>query len=109
MVCERCSLADSFVRRLRGLLGRRELPRGEGMLLSPSSTVHTSFMRFPIDAVFLNRDFDVVGIAANLRPWRFAGRAGARSVLELPAGESARRGLRVGERLSFVEPSGSTA
>jgi uncharacterized membrane protein (UPF0127 family) len=102
-VCDRCSIADTFVLRLRGLLGRRALPRGEGVLLSPSSSVHTFFMRFPIDAVFLDRGLRVVGVSLNLRPWRLAGSRGARLVLELPAGECDRRGIRAGERLTVVD------
>jgi uncharacterized protein len=98
-VCERCVLADTALARMRGLLGRRELPSGEGILLKPASSVHMAFMRFPIDAVFLDRDLRVVKVAPDLRPWRAAGRRGAKSVLELPAGEAGRRGLSVGDRL----------
>jgi uncharacterized protein len=109
VVCERCAIADSFVPRLRGLLGRRELPTGEGLLLSPSSSIHTFFMRFPIDAVFLDRGFRVVGVAPNVRPWRLAGRKRARRVLELPAGESERRRIRAGDQLTVVGSRGSRA
>jgi uncharacterized membrane protein (UPF0127 family) len=56
-------------------------------------------MRFPIDAVFVDRDLVVVGVATNLKPWRAAGRRGARGVLELAAGEAERRGLRPGDAL----------
>jgi uncharacterized membrane protein (UPF0127 family) len=101
VVCEHCTVADGFFSRLRGLLGRRELPAGEGLLLSPSSSVHTFFMRFPIDAVFLDRHLQVVGVAPDVRPWRFAGRRGARHVLELPAGEARRRAIRAGARLEL--------
>ena len=96
---QRCALADGFLSRLRGLLGRRTLERGEGLLLSPSSSVHTFFMRFPIDVVFLDRSLQVVGVSADVRPWRLAGRRGARHALELPAGEARARGILVGERL----------
>ncbi len=99
IVCERCELAGSLFSRMRGLLGRDGLEPGEGLLLRPASSVHTWFMCFPIDAVFLNRDLVVLGIADGLEPWRAAGRRGARAVLELPAGESARRGLKVGDEL----------
>jgi len=85
--------------RMKGLLGRHELPRGEGILLKPASSVHMAFMRFPIDAVFLDRDLRVVKIAADLKPWRAAGSRGAKAVLEIPAGEAERRGLSVGDRL----------
>ena len=56
VVCERCLVADSPWSRMRGLLGRRGLESGEGLLLRPTGSVHTFFMRFPIDAVFLSRE-----------------------------------------------------
>jgi uncharacterized protein len=101
IVCERCVLADTALARMRGLLGRRELPSGEGILLRPASSVHMAFMRFAIDAVFLDPDMRVVKVASDLRPWRVAAARGAKSVLEIPAGEAARRGLTVGERLVY--------
>ena len=99
VVVRRCELADGFFSRFRGLLGRRGLEPGEGLLLSPSSSVHTMFMRFPIDVVFLDRGLKVVGVSAAVRPWRLAGRKGARHVLELGAGEAVARGISTGERL----------
>jgi uncharacterized membrane protein (UPF0127 family) len=56
-------------------------------------------MRFPIDAVFLDRDLVVLNVAANLPPWRTARQRGARAVLELSAGEARRAELRPGDRL----------
>jgi uncharacterized membrane protein (UPF0127 family) len=84
---------------MKGLLGRRDLPSGEGILLKPASSVHMAFMRFAIDAVFLDRDLRVVKIAADLQPWKIAGSRDAKAVLEIPAGEASRRGLTVGDRL----------
>jgi uncharacterized membrane protein (UPF0127 family) len=104
IMCDRCVVADSAFSRARGLLGRSSLPEGEGLLLRPASAIHTWFMRFPIDAVFLAEDGTVLRIAAELRPWRAAGRRGARAVLELAAGECARRGLRTGDRLTLPAP-----
>ena len=102
VVCERCTLADSAVSRMRGLLGRDGLEQGEGLLLRPASSIHTFFMRFPIDAVFLDRDLAVLGIEDGIAPWRAASQRGAKAVLELPAGESSRRGLAVGDRLTLA-------
>ena len=98
-VCERCTDADRPLSRLRGLLGRATMGRDEGILLRPASSVHTAFMRFPIDAVFLDRELRVIRIAAELKPWRAAGCRGARAVLELSSGESERRGVRPGDRV----------
>lgn len=103
-VCERCVVADNPLTRLRGLLGRRELRAGEGLLLRPSPSIHTWFMRFPIDAVFCDKELRVVGVAADLAPWRFAGRLHARATIELAAGEAAHRGVVAGTRLRLVEP-----
>jgi uncharacterized protein len=103
VVCARCVVADSFLTRLRGLLGRRELPRDEGLLINPCSSIHTWFMRFPIDVVFLDRDLGVVRVAPNVRPWRLRWGKGARQVLELAAGEVAERGIAAGDRLTLEE------
>ena len=102
IVCSRCVVAQNPLRRLKGLLGRASLPHGEGLLLRPTPAVHTSFMRFPIDVVFLDDDFVVIDAVDALRPWRAAGRRGARAVLELAAGERIRRGVRPGDRLALV-------
>jgi uncharacterized membrane protein (UPF0127 family) len=99
VVCEQLLVAARPLRRMRGLLGRASLPAGEGILLRPAGSVHTFFMRFPIDVVFLDRDDVVVGIEPALAPWRTSGRRGAKAVVELAAGEADRRGLEVGDRL----------
>jgi uncharacterized protein len=105
-VCRRCSVATSPVGRTRGLLGREGLAHNEGMLLRPARAVHTWFMRFPIDIVFLAKDGTVLAVREHVRPWRTAAARGARSVLELAAGECARRGIAAGDRLALVESSG---
>jgi uncharacterized membrane protein (UPF0127 family) len=102
VVVERCAIASNPLTRTRGLLGRDDLPPGEGILLRPAGSIHTAFMRFPIDAVFVDRDLEVLRIAPELPPWRMAAARGARAVLELPAGEAARRGLTVGARLQLA-------
>jgi uncharacterized membrane protein (UPF0127 family) len=99
LACERCLVADTPLTRLRGLLGRGPLGEGQGLLLRPAAAIHTWFMRGAIDAVFLDRELVVVGVASNVRPWRFAARRGSRSVLELAAGESLRRAITPGSRL----------
>lgn len=98
-MCERCIVADSSFVRMRGLLGRRDLGPDEGILLRPAGSIHTFFMRFSIDAVFLDRDDRVVRVAASLPPWRFAAARKSRAVLELRAGEAAARGIRTGDVL----------
>src|SRR5262245_20601694 len=102
VVCERCELADTPWRRARGLLGRTVIDPGEGLLLRSTAAIHTWFMRFAIDAVFLDADLRVIGVSEELGPWRAAGRRGARAVLELRAGEGRRRGLAAGTRLALA-------
>lgn len=102
-VCERCSVAENPLTRLRGLLGRSGLRPDEGLLIRPTFAIHTCFMRFPIDAVFLNRELVVVGVETDVRPWRVAARRGANAVLELAAGESKRRRIQPGERFRLEE------
>ena len=105
VVCERCLVADSFRLRLRGLLGRGSIGSDEGLLLVGSPSIHTSFMRFPIDTLFLDRELTVIGIKANLKPWRVAGRWKSKHILELREGEAARRGVGLGAHLSLIEPA----
>jgi uncharacterized membrane protein (UPF0127 family) len=94
-------LADRPLPRMRGLIGRRGLPAGEGLLLRPAPSIHTAFMRFEIDALFLDRELRVLQVVECLRPWRMASKRGARAVLELAAGESARLDVRAGDRLEL--------
>jgi uncharacterized protein len=107
LVCERCLVADSPWSRMRGLLGRRGLESGEGLLLRPTGSVHTFFMHFPIDVVFLSRDGEVLKVARALPAWRTAGARRAKAVLELAADEAERREIRVGTRLDLSVLAGS--
>ena len=98
LVC-RARVATSFASRFRGLMGVAQLPPGSGLLFPGSRSVHTHFMRFPIDVVFLDAELRIVSIAPALRPWRFAAAKRADSVLELAAGECERLGLTEGDVL----------
>ena len=102
-VCERCVVADTFWLRFRGLMGRAELPRGEGMLFRPGGSIHMFFMRIPLDVLFCDRDLCVLRVAADLRPWRVAGARRAKVTIELAAGEAARRGVEAGTQLRVAE------
>jgi uncharacterized membrane protein (UPF0127 family) len=99
VVCERCEVADTALKRLRGLWGRSALAADEGLLLRPCGSVHTWFMRFPIDVVFCERDLRVLAVAADVPPWRMRGQRGAKVTIELAAGEAARRGVEPGVQL----------
>ncbi len=95
--------ADTFLKRFLGLMGRRRLPQGQGLLLSPCSSVHMCFMRFSIDVLYLDEEGHILKIVPNLRPWIGLSLCpGARAALELAAGEAERIGLREGMRLRRV-------
>lgn len=87
VVAERVEDARSFRQRLVGLAFRKTLPPGHGLLLRPCNAIHTCFMRFAIDAVYLASDGRVLRVDRHLEPWRIARPCfGAVAVLELPAG-----------------------
>jgi hypothetical protein len=101
VVCEHCEVTASSLQRMRGLLGRKGLGENEGMLITRTSSVHTAFMAFPMDAVFLDKQLRVRKIVPAMRPWRAAWKRGCKSVLELAGGEAERAGIVVGSRLSW--------
>lgn len=97
------AVADTFFARLKGLLGRGELPPGEGLWIKPCNSVHTFGMRFPIDVAFLDRDMQVVALSKTLRPNRVAPFCSrACSVLELPAGTLDAAVTVVGNRIEIA-------
>ncbi|HEY3369007.1 MAG TPA: DUF192 domain-containing protein [Symbiobacteriaceae bacterium] len=79
--------AGTFSQRLRGLMFRKELAPGEGLVIRPCNSVHSHFMRFPIDVLFLDRGGRVVHVMPAMRPWKQSPFVrGAVAVLELAAG-----------------------
>lgn len=93
--------------RLRGLLGRAPLHADEGLLISPCGSIHTLFMAYPIDVVYLARDLTVLRVIPALHPWRCSIGFGAASTLELTAGGAARAALTPGRRLRWQPVPGS--
>jgi uncharacterized membrane protein (UPF0127 family) len=89
VVCARCEIASSHWRRFVGLMGRSSIAPDEGMLFPGTGSIHMFFMRFPIDAVFCDRDLRVVKVVRNLAPWRTAAARGAKVVIELAPGAAA--------------------
>jgi uncharacterized membrane protein (UPF0127 family) len=100
VVAEQVQVADTFWSRLVGLMGRRSLPEGQGMWISRSNSIHTAFMRFRMDAVFLDREMRVVKVAPRMGIFRVAAAfRGGYSVVELPAGAAAKAKVEVGDQL----------
>jgi uncharacterized membrane protein (UPF0127 family) len=103
VVASAVELAAKSAERRRGLLGRDGLDSSAALIIAPCSSVHTFFMRFVIDVVFVARDGRVVKIARDLKPWRIAGSLRAYAVVEMAGGGAARSDVRVGDRLMLQQ------
>ena len=104
-----CTLGDAIERadtsetRRVGLLKRSGLDKGQGLWIVPCEGIHTFFMKFAIDVVFLNRQRRVVKVVRRMPPWRLAMNLRARSVVELPPGTIESTGTAVGDVLEVVQ------
>jgi uncharacterized membrane protein (UPF0127 family) len=110
LIADKCLVAESFSERLRGLIGRKSLEPGEGLLLPRCNDIHMWFMSMPIDVVFIRNErrpdggvtHVVASVREQLKPWKFFPVRDwtAEDTLELPAGTVDRTGLRPGDELS---------
>ena len=97
------AIAESVFKRMKGLLGRKELNRGESLWIRPCKSIHTVGMRFPIDVAFLDKRNVVIAVKCNFPPNRLSGLYfDAASVLELPAGTLAAAEVNVGDRVEIA-------
>ena len=93
-------IADTFTKRFLGLMGRKKISGGRGLLIEPCNSIHMFFMRFAIDAVYIDENFIVKKIVKNLPAWiGFSICIGARAVIEFAAGEADRLNIRVGSKI----------
>ncbi len=105
VVCTQGIVANTFRTRLFGLLGRKGLEPGAGLLIQPSSGVHTFGMSFPIDIVSLDKTRRVIGVFENTRAWTIRGLSlKTHSVLELPAGRIRECGIEPGHQIVIEKP-----
>ncbi len=103
MIASSCYLADSFFTRLKGLLGRKQMSEGEGLLIIPCSSVHTLGMKMIIDVVFLSSDCQVLHIIEEMQPGKLSPIIkNSSSVLELPPGQVRRSGMKIGHHLKSI-------
>lgn len=100
-------IAERWWQRLRGLIGHSNLSPGKALLLRPCRSVHTAFMRFPIDLVFLDREQKICKLIRNLGTWKIAGCWQAQATLELATGEIERLGLQCGDQLQQQDNTSS--
>ena len=104
LLADRAERAEYFIDRFVGLMGRKSLAFGEGLHIVPCNSIHTFFMRIPIDVAFLDRDGVIVKQFLALPPWRATSvYFQAKSVLELPAGTLEASGTQEGDRLVFEQ------
>ena len=103
-VIARLEVAETLWTRTRGLLGRDGLGADEGLWIKPCNSVHTFFMKFPLDLVFLDRDLRVRRLYQNVRPNRLVLPMLAHSVIELPAGFLRSKSFNPGERVYVDRP-----
>ncbi|MEN6313526.1 MAG: DUF192 domain-containing protein [Clostridiaceae bacterium] len=102
VLSDQCSVAGTFFARFRGLQMKKDLPKGCGLLITPCNSIHMFFMRFPIDAVFIDRDNTILYIEECIKPWRISKMVnGSKSVLELPAGTASAAAAKPGDLLEF--------
>lgn len=103
-VASRVEVAGSNVKRSKGLLGRKGLNPGEGMWIIPCEAIHTFFMQFPIDLIYLDRQHRVKKTRAAVAAWRVSACLSAHSVLELPAGTVQATRTERGDLLEIARP-----
>jgi uncharacterized membrane protein (UPF0127 family) len=102
VLATRLELADSGATRNKGLLGRKGLETGGGLWIVPCESVHTFFMQFAIDLVYLDRNYRVKKVRRAVGPWRLSVCLSAHSILELPAGTIAATQTRAGDVVEFT-------
>ena len=100
IIADRVHVADKLYSRLKGLIGTRGMQSGEAMVLIPCNSVHTWFMKYPIDVIITDREGMILRIREGLTPWKFGPWASkGRMAIELPQGTINRHKIQVGERL----------
>jgi hypothetical protein len=109
VVADRCRFANTLWKRMVGLLNRQRLDAGEGLLLDRCYGIHTFGMRFSIDVLFLDQNYQVIRVVPNLPPFRSCVVKKAVYVLELPAGVAQQTGTEAGDqlRIKSMESVGS--
>ncbi len=102
ILADKCEAAKTFFSRFKGLQLRKELASGSGLLITPCNSIHMFFMRFAIDALFIDSNSKIVYIEKTIKPWRISRIVkNARSVLELPAGTAKATGSEPGDLLEL--------
>jgi uncharacterized protein len=102
IICQKMIVAKKMFVRMKGLMFSTQMPDCDGLLISPCNSIHTFFMLYNLDLMFLDQDFKVVKIIYNLPPWRVTWLYfSARHVVEMSAG-TLKKGIKVGDKLEAI-------
>jgi uncharacterized membrane protein (UPF0127 family) len=102
IIAERAEVASSGPKRSKGLLGRKALDPGGGMWIIPCESVHTFFMQFALDLIYLDRKHRIKKLRSNVGPWRMSACLTAHSIIELPCGTIKNSESQVGDLLQIL-------
>ncbi len=101
VVVQRALVAKTLMQRLKGLMFKENMPKNEALIFYSASCIHTCFMRFAIDLVYLDKDNKVMKIYNSINPWRLAYCLGSKTTLELAGGTASQAALRLGDTLEL--------
>ena len=100
-LADKVFFADTIFKRMRGLLGRKSMNKGEALIITPANSIHTFFMRFPIDILFLDKNNKIIKTISCLKPFRLTSiYFNATSAVELPIGTIQSLSIQKGDILS---------
>lgn len=103
ILAEEVFLADTPLKRIKGLLGRKDFPAGQALIIRPCNSIHTFFMRFPIDVLFVTKDDQVLQAISSLKPFRITKiYFQAHYVIELPSGTLQNSVTSQGDLLAYL-------
>lgn len=103
VILNHVEIADTFFKRFKGLMGRKNLEKGRGMKINPCNSIHCFFMRIPIDVLFISKEHTVLKIITDMKPWKISPLVrGAKYVIEANSNEF-RGKIEVGDRLEYFE------
>jgi uncharacterized protein len=104
IIVQKCEIANTFFKRLKGLLGKKDFPENGGLYIPKCNSIHMFFMKFPIDVLFLDQNKKIVFLLEEFSPWKIKATVKkAIATLELPSGTIKKHSLKVGDTLGFIE------
>lgn len=104
VICDDCRLANTVKTRIIGLLGRKSISENEGLIITGCRSIHSYFMKFPICAIFIDKNNNVVKVIENFKINRLSGYyLKADRVIELPPFKASQTGTKAGDKIEIIE------